>query len=319
MTPCIFLVLHHGSLLGSMHMLMLAGITAGASRLPLPMRKGTVVYLVAILAPVATFCFWLGDLRGMISGACVVMFGFFIAHSTRRHHQTLSDALVKSFERESMAEQLTAEVARREAREVELRETSEKAELASKAKSEFLAVISHEIRTPMNGVLGMLRVARDTDLTPEQRGYLRTASGSAEALLLLLNDVLDFSKIEAGGLELESAPFPPATMARSVVELLHARARDKGLALELMLGGNLPGVIIGDSARMRQVLVNLVGNAIKFTEKGKVELFVDCVERTPTKAMMHFTVNDTGIGIDSAAQERLFKPFTQADSSMSRK
>ncbi|MBI5769976.1 MAG: response regulator [Verrucomicrobia bacterium] len=318
-TPWLFSVLHDGSLLGAMHMLMLAGITAGAARLLLPMRKGSIIYLTAILAPVALYCFARGDLTGAISGVCVVMFGLFIGHSTQRNHQTLSDALVHSFERESMAEQLTAEVARREAREVELREATEKAELASKSKSDFLAVISHEIRTPMNGVLGMLRVVRDTDLTSEQRGYLKTASDSAEALLLLLNDVLDFSKIEAGRLELEAAPFPPATMARSVIDLLHARARDKGLALDLILGDSLPGVIIGDSARLRQVLVNLIGNAIKFTDKGKVELFVDCVERTPTKAMMHFTVKDTGIGIDSAAQERLFKPFTQADSSMSRK
>ena len=247
------------------------------------------------------------------------VFIVYMAQSTRRNHETLSDALVMRFEREAIAEQLALENTRREARETELQEARERAESASIAKGEFLAVISHEIRTPMNGVLGMLRVVRDTPLTPEQRGYLRTASDSAEALLLLLNDVLDFSKIEAGRLEIESAPFQPSAMAKGVVDLLHARARDKGLNLELALGDNLPGVIISDSARLRQIIVNLIGNAIKFTEKGKVELSVACVERTPTKAMMHFTVTDTGIGIDSAAQARLFKPFMQADTSMSRK
>jgi CheY-like chemotaxis protein len=171
----------------------------------------------------------------------------------------------------------------------------------------------------MNGVLGMLRVVRDTELTHEQHSYLKTAYDSAESLLLLLNDVLDFSKIEAGRLELERAPFPPATVAKSVTDLLHARARDKGLQFDLKLGENLPGVVIADSGRVRQILVNLIGNAIKFTEKGKVELAVNCVERTEARAVLHFVVTDTGIGIDSAALSRLFKPFTQADSSMNRR
>jgi CheY-like chemotaxis protein len=171
----------------------------------------------------------------------------------------------------------------------------------------------------MNGVLGMLRVVRDTNLSPEQRGYIKTASDSAEALLLLLNDVLDFSKIEAGRLELEHAPFQPSTVAKAVNDLMHARARDKGLQFDLQIADQLPGAIIGDSTRLRQILVNLIGNAIKFTERGRVELSVACPERNATKAVMQFTVTDTGIGIDSAALERLFKPFTQADNSMSRR
>ena len=302
------------------HILVLAGITVGSSRILLPMRKGHLIHLLVMMVPLALSFFADADLTtGVGLGACVLLFIAYTAFTNLRNHQTLSDALVMRFEREVLANQLAVENRRREARETELQEAREKAEMASTAKGEFLAVISHEIRTPMNGVLGMLRIVRDTPLTSEQRGYLRTASDSAEALLLLLNDVLDFSKIEAGKLELEMVPFPPATMAKSVVDLLHARARDKGLQLELVLGDNLPGAIMGDSARLRQIIVNLIGNAIKFTEKGKVELSVICAERTATKAMMHFTVTDTGIGIDSAAQERLFKPFVQADTSMSRK
>jgi signal transduction histidine kinase len=301
------------------HILLLAGISTGASRLLLPMRKGSIAFIIAIMTPVGVSFFAQADLIGCTLGAGVGLYIWFMASATLHYHRTLSDALVMSFEREALAAALTAENNRREAREAELDEAREKAESASNAKGEFLAVISHEIRTPMNGVLGMLRVVRDTSLTPDQRSYLKTASDSAESLLLLLNDVLDFSKIESGRLELENAPFQPASTAQSIADLMLARVRDKGLQFDLKLGENLPGIIIGDSARLRQIIVNLLGNAIKFTERGSVELAVACVERTPTKAVMHFTVTDTGIGIDSAAQARLFKPFSQADASMSRR
>ncbi len=301
------------------HTLLLAGLSTGSSRLLLPMRKGSIAYLTVIALPMSAAFFAQGDLIGITLGLAVIAYVVFIASATLHYHRTLSDALVARFEREALADALTAENARREAREAELDDARNKAESASKAKGEFLAVISHEIRTPMNGVLGMLRVVRDTPLSPEQRGYLKTASDSAEALLLLLNDVLDFSKIESGRLEIENAPFPPATMVKSVADLLLARIRDKGLQFDLQLGDNLPGVIVGDPTRLRQILVNLLGNAIKFTERGRVELSVTCAERTPQRAVMYFTVTDTGIGIDSAAQERLFKPFSQADNSMSRR
>ncbi len=307
------------SVLGLVHILLLAGLLTGSTRLLLPFRKGSIAYLFAIMTPLGVRFFSDFDLAGLTAGTFVVAFIIYMTSATLHNHRVLSDALAMRFEREALAAELQAENARRESRETELREAREKAESASRAKGEFLATISHEIRTPMNGVLGMLRVVRDTQLTPDQRGYLKTASDSAESLLLLLNDVLDFSKIEAGRLELEHAPFPPATTARAVSDLMLARARDKGLQFELAIGDNLPGAIIGDATRLRQILVNLIGNAIKFTEKGRVELSVHCAERTAQKAVMHFTVSDTGIGISSSALEKLFKPFTQADTSMSRR
>jgi two-component system, sensor histidine kinase len=315
----LFPTLPPGNALGVVHVFMLAGLTTGSTRLLLTMRKGSLAYLLAINIPLALRLFANADVAGILLGACVVIFSLYMSSAMRRNHQIVSDALAMRFEREAIAAELQEENTRRESRESELREAREHAESASRAKGEFLATISHEIRTPMNGVLGMLRVVRDTPLSPEQRNYLKTASDSAEALLLLLNDVLDFSKIEAGRLDLERAPYPPATAARAVTDLMHARARDKGLQFELRLAENLPGVILGDATRLRQILVNLIGNAIKFTERGRVELAVDCVERTSSRAVMHFTVTDTGIGIDSAALEKLFKPFTQADASMSRR
>jgi hypothetical protein len=315
----LFPTLEYHSKLGVLHVLVLAGVSTAATRLLIPMHKGGIVYLLAVLVPLAARFVAQGDFAGVMVAFCIVIFLVYMGSATLRNHRVLSEALMMRFERETLAAELHAQNTQRELRELELREARERAESASRAKADFLATISHEIRTPLNGVLGMLRIVRDTPLTPEQRDYLKTASDSAETLLLLLNDVLDFSRIEAGRLELQAAPFAASLTARAVADLMHTRARDKGLQFELQVGENIPSAVVGDANRLRQILVNLIGNAIKFTERGRVELSVTCAERTDTGAVIHFTVTDTGIGIDSAALERLFKPFTQAENSMSRR
>jgi signal transduction histidine kinase/ActR/RegA family two-component response regulator len=315
----LFPTLEQTNVLGLVHVLILASVTAGASRLLIPVGNGGRGYLLVVMLPLAARFFAAADVTGLTGGACVLAFTFYLFGAARRHQSALSEAITLRLERESLAATVQAQQVQREARETELRDARERAELASRAKGDFLAAVSHEIRTPMNGVLGMLRIVRETPLSPEQRAYLKTASDSAETLLLLLNDVLDFARIDSGQLELQSTPFPPAATVRAVAELMHARARDKGLQFNLHVDEQLPGAIIGDATRLRQILVALIGNAIKFTERGHVDFTVTCAERSENRVVLHFTVADTGIGIDSSALDRLFKPFSQVDGTLGRR
>jgi signal transduction histidine kinase/ActR/RegA family two-component response regulator len=241
---------------------------------------------------------------------------FLVASLTLKRKQTEQALLEARQENES------AMLAKNQALEQSCRELETQrqiAESASKSKSEFLTNMSHEIRTPMNGVLGMLDILRNTQMTTEQSDLLQTASNSAEALLAIINDILDISRLEAGKIELESIPFNLAGLVKEVCSLQSGQARAKMLEITCLIPVDFPACWQGDPTRIHQVLTNLVGNAIKFTEHGEVLVKISADSTETSQSSLRFEISDTGIGISPETQARLFKPFTQADSSTARR
>jgi signal transduction histidine kinase len=317
----------------SLLIFILTGLIAGAARSLAPVLPACWGFQVTVLVPLIMRFFESDEMPQTMMGMLSLIFIAFMLAMARSYHRSLSSSLRLGLEHAALVSELqekklvaeelnrglTGEIAHRNKIEDDLRSAMARAEAANVAKSEFLATMSHELRTPMNGIMGMLELLKNTPLDPGQREQLDTAAHSADALLHVLNDILDLSRIESGALNIESIPMHPAAVAEEVASLLRSQAIQKGLNFILNLDLASRMRTRGDPTRLRQVLLNLAGNAVKFTERGTVELKLSGQVEAGQRLRLIVQIQDTGIGMDRQALSTLFQPFTQADSSMSRR
>lgn len=312
---------------------VIAGMVAGAIPSLAPNFGCYTAYLLGALVPLAIHMGLRADHLGLTFLALIIAFGVFMLASARAHHRTLWGSLLLSYANESLVTDLTseservkelnarlqAEVDERARAQSALVEAKERAEAANVAKSAFVANMSHEIRTPMNGVLGMIELLSQSALDPQQRGFVEVARTSTESLLNVLNSILDFSKIESGKLELEQAPFDLRSLCEEVTALFTANAQTAGVELSCFVAPELDSRLVGDATRLRQILTNLIGNAVKFTHSGQVALHATPLRRSGDRIELQLQVEDTGIGMTQEQVQALFQPFRQADESMTRR